>query len=175
MKMVIQGSRRACDLEVDGEDLKHTGNHAAILATNPAKESLANSFRLFWYDRHDIRHWSPLPEHHTRPRSRSEGARASCVFVGSTGVDISSLPSSGQPLKPWRRRPNSPLGLSGMTRGSVHEFLPVVQASIHDDRLDPSNGADVLGDVPLNDDKIRQRPRSNRSPIRGSEHFGCPP
>jgi hypothetical protein len=32
--MVIQGSRWACDLEVDGEDLKHTGNHAAILATN---------------------------------------------------------------------------------------------------------------------------------------------
>jgi hypothetical protein len=47
MKVVIQGTRRPCDSEVDRKNLKHTRDNTAVSATNPAKEELADSSRLF--------------------------------------------------------------------------------------------------------------------------------
>lgn len=65
VEVAIEGTCRTCDPEVDCKNLKNAGHNTAILATNPAKEELAESSHLFRHDCHDVRHLSPLPENWT--------------------------------------------------------------------------------------------------------------
>jgi len=38
VKVVVKGSRRSCDSEIDRQNLKHAGHDAAILTANPSEE-----------------------------------------------------------------------------------------------------------------------------------------
>jgi hypothetical protein len=56
VKVAIQGARRACNAEVDRENLKHSRHHPAILAAHIAEEELPESADFFRYGCQDVRH-----------------------------------------------------------------------------------------------------------------------
>ena len=59
MEVLVQGTRRPRDAQVDRESLEHARNDASVLATNPAKEELSDPSSPFWRDGQDVRHSSP--------------------------------------------------------------------------------------------------------------------